>query len=397
MSNTVDRSAAAPAVASLAQLVDDAVSDGVAPFLVAMVADRDGVRWQHCAGLANATHPASPDSVLSIFSATKAVGGLMAVMAIDRGLITMDTPVGDVLPQFDKLQVLESVGPNGPVFRKPKRRATLRHLLTHTSGMGLEFYYPLMAEYAARTGAPSDVTGTFESLNYPLLFDPGEDFAYGIGLDWVGALVAELDGRSIDRFVQEEILEPLGMKHTYFERAAAGDQLATIRLKRPDGEFEPMENFLPENPEIYHMGYALYSSSADYLTFLRLVLNEGELDGRRLVSPEAMQLMYTDQLPGVALPTPILKSSAAIICDTEPCPGTRKTHTAGFFRNEDALPGMRNVGSLFWGGALNTHYWADPHAGIAAVFMTQMSPFFEPRLMERFTEFERTVYRDLVN
>ena len=380
---------------SLEQLVDDAVEDGVAPFLVAMVADRDGVRWERSAGWANASHPATPDTVLSVFSATKAIGGLMAVMAIDRGLITMDTPVGDILPQFDALQVLEAVGPDGPVFRKPKRRATLRHLLTHTSGMGLEFYYPLMAEYAAKTGADSDVTGTFESLNYPLLFDPGEDFAYGPGLDWVGALVAELDGRPIDRFVSEEILEPLGMTNSYFERAQAGDLLADIKYKGPDGVFQPMDNFLPEHPEIYHMGYALYSSSADYLTFLRLVLNEGELDGRRLVSREAMKLMSTDQLPGVSLPTPILKSSAAIICDTEPCPGTRKTHTAAFFRNEDAVPGMRNVGSLFWGGALNTHYWADPHAGIAAVFMTQMMPFFEPRLMERFAAFERAVYRNL--
>lgn len=396
MSNTVGHVAQAPA-ASAEQVVDDAVRDGVAPFLVAMVTSREGVRWEHSAGSANASHPASPDTVLSIFSASKAVGSLMAIMAIDRGLITMDTPVGDILPKFDALQVLEAVGPEGPVFRKPKRRATLRHLLTHTSGMGLEFYYPLMAEYAAKTGAPSDVTGTFESLNYPLLFDPGEGFAYGIGLDWVGALVAELDGRSIDGFVRQEILEPLGMTTTYFERAEAGDRLADIKLKRPDGAFEPMDNFLPENPEIYHMGYALYSSPADYLTFLRLILNRGEVDGRRLVSPEAMELVYTDQLPGVSLPTPILKSSAAIICDTEPCPGTRKSHTAGFFRNEDALPGMRNVGSLFWGGALNTHYWADPQAGIAAVFMTQMSPFFEPHLMERFADFERAVYRELVS
>lgn len=384
--------------ARLDRLIDETVEERIAPFVVAMVGDSDGIRWQHSAGRANEHHEAGPDIVCTWFSMTKAIGSLMAIMAIDRGLVTLDTPVGDILPDFDKLQVLESVGPTGPVFRPPKRRGTLRHLLTHTVGMGYEAFYPLMAEYAAATGAPADITGTFESLNYPMLFDPGEGFAYGIGTDWVGAVVAELDGRSIDRFVNEEILQPLGMNNTYFERSEAGDRLANASYKQPDGNLVPGGAHPAEHPEIYHMGHALYGSPADYMTFLRLVLNRGELNGHRLAGPEAMQLMFDDQLNGVQLPSPVLTTYLPeASCDVVPHAGTTLTHTAGFFRNEDSRPGMRTAGSLTWAGVLNTHYWIDPAKGIASVFMTQMMPFCDADLIARFEEFERTVYQDLVD
>jgi CubicO group peptidase (beta-lactamase class C family) len=261
--------------------------------------------------------------------------------------------------------------------------------------MGYEAFYPAMADYAVKTGSAADITGKFESLYYPMLFDPGEGFAYGVGTDWVGVLVSELDGRPIDRFVHEEILQPLGMSSTYFERADAGDRLANLFLKGEDGQFSPFEMYPAANPEIYHMGHALYSSAADYMTFLRLVLNGGELDGHRLVGPEAMKLMYTDQLEGVPLPSPLLKSSVPFVSyDVDPRPGTRKTHTAAFFRSEDDVPAMRRAGSLSWAGVLNTHYWVDPASDTAAVFMTQMLPFYDPDLIASYEEFERGVYQE---
>ncbi|MCH6470750.1 serine hydrolase domain-containing protein [Sinomonas terrae] len=377
------------------KVVDYVVERRVAPFVVGMVADRHGILWEHASGRANNSRMAGPETVFSWFSMTKAIGSLMAIMAIDRGLVTLDTPVGDVLPYFDKLQVLETVTPDGPQYRKPRRRATLRHLLTHTSGMGYEAFYPLMAEYAKVTGAPSDITGTLESLNYPLLFEPGEGFAYGVSTDWVGALVSELDGRPIDRFVHEEIIEPLGMKSTYFERAEAGDRMAELVFKRPDGSFAPFENYPAANPEIYHMGHALYGSASDYIAFLRLVLGGGTYDGQRIVGPDAMRLLFENQLGGVLLPTPVLKSYIPDMSyDIEPCPGIPKTHTAGFFRTEAEAPGMRRAGSLTWAGVLNTHYWIDPTSGIAAVFMTQMMPFCDPDFMACYEDFERAVYEE---
>ena len=379
----------------LDKVVDNVVESRVAPFVVGIVADRHGIQWEHSSGRANSSHTADHDTVFRWFSMTKGIGSLMAVIAIDRGLVTLDAPVGDVLPAFDELQVLEAVTASGPCYRKPKTRATLRHLLTHTAGQGYEAFYPLMNEYAKATGAPGDLTGTLASLNYPLLFDPGASFAYGISTDWVGALVSELDGRPVDRFVREEILEPLGMKDTHFERTGASSQIADLVLKRPDGTFEEVSLNPPASPEIYHMGHALLGSAADYISFLRLVLNHGMFDGRRIVSPEAMQILLEDQLAGVKLPTPLLKScEPAISNDVEICPGIPKTHTGGFFRTEAEVPGMRSAGSLMWAGVLNTHYWIDPTRDIAAVFMTQMLPFCDPDFMASYEDFERAVYEE---
>jgi CubicO group peptidase (beta-lactamase class C family) len=252
-----------------------------------------------------------------------------------------------------------------------------------------------MIDYREQTGAPDDLTGLLESLAYPLMFDPGEGFAYGIGIDWVGMMIATADGRPIEQFVQQEILDPLGMKSTVFEVDEAGDKLAQLSFKTNDGRFEIAELAPPSRPEFYHMGYALYSTTGDYLKFLRCILNRGELDGTRIVSRESMELAFTDQMAGVQVPTPILTSQApSKSYDVDLLSGARFTHTAVAFMNVDSAPGRRGPGSLAWGGVLHTLYWVDPNSDLAAVFFTQMLPFWDPGLMAVFENFERVVYRE---
>ena len=380
----------------LDQVVRQAVDDGVAPFLCAAIADRNGVRWQGAAGRATPDRDADADTVFRLFSATKAIGSVAALIAIDRGLLAMDTPAGEIDPAFDELQVLEAVTPDGPVFRRPRTRATLRHLLTHTQGQSYDIFSPLMLAYVRQTGLPGDLTGLWESLKYPLLFDPGEGFAYGIGTDWAGHLVATVAGRPIEDFVTDEILEPLGMSSTVFEADGVRDRLADVSLKTADGGFRPIEHGPPSRPELYHIGNALYSTPTDYLRFLRFILNNGELDGRRLVAAETMRLAYTDQTGDVKVPSPVLTSSRPDVClDVELLPDTDFTHTAMSFMNLNDVPGRRSAGSLTWGGVLHTLYWVDPHQDVAGVFFTQMLPFWDPALISVFEAFERAAYDEL--
>lgn len=376
----------------LDRIVHEAVDGGAAPFLVAAVADRSRLIWEGSAGRANATHDAGPDTVFRLFSATKAIGSLMALIAIDRGWVTLDTPVGEIVPSFDSLKVLEEITDDGPVFRRPNTRATLRHLLTHTQGQAYSAFHPLQAEYEKLKSPTPDLTGLLESLNCPLMFDPGTGFAYGIGTDWVGHLVSTLDGRAVDRFVREEILEPLAMSNTSFEIGETSAPLADVSQKREDGSFEYIEQSPPSRPKLYQMGSALYSTTSDYLRFLRFVLNHGELDGTRLISRRTADLMLSDQMNGVAIPTPILTSLVPFACNADIVPGTRKTHTACCFMNLESAPGLRRPNSLFWSGLLNTHYWVDLASNIAAVFFSQMLPFCDPDLMRSFEQFERAVY-----
>jgi CubicO group peptidase (beta-lactamase class C family) len=380
----------------LDQLLVDAVEHEDVPFVVAMVADREGVLWQSSAGHANASTAAGPGTVFRLFSMTKAIAGLAVAILIERGMVKLDTPLGSILPDFAELEVLERMGPDGPVFRAPRRPVTMRHLLTHTSGFALEAWNKKQAIWQLVTGAPHPVTGTRASLRHPLMFDPGERWAYGFGQDWLAPIVERIDGRTIVRFCQEEIFDPLGMRETGFEPDFAGERLATVCLRGNDGEFAEFEFSPPRNPEVYGMGQALYGTAPDYIRFLRMVLSRGELDGNRLVGRDTMDLLLLDQTSGMSIP-PMRSLAPLLTADVDLFPGVRKTSTAGFMRTETDVPGMRGAGSLMWAGFLNTHYWVDPANDVAAVFMTQSLPFCDPRVMEAYDAFEREVYRTLAD
>jgi CubicO group peptidase (beta-lactamase class C family) len=140
------------------------------------------------------------------------------------------------------------------------------------------------------------------------------------------------------------------------------------------------------------MGHALYSTAPDYMRFLRMYLNKGQLDGKRILS--AARIGTTRADPVGPTPSPCLKTVApAITADFELFPGKRKSHSMAFMRFEEDIPGMRHAGSQGWAGVLNSHYWFDPRAGVAGVLMTQSLPFFEPRYADTYARFERAAYR----
>jgi CubicO group peptidase (beta-lactamase class C family) len=378
----------------LDELLVDAVKHENAPFVVAAVADREGVLWQGSAGKASPSAVAGPETVFRLFSMTKAIAGLAVAILVEREQVSLDTPLESVLPDFADLKVLERMGPDGPVLRPPRRPVTMRHLLTHTSGFTLEAWSKKQAIWQLLSGTPHPVTGTRASLRHPLMFDPGERWAYGFGQDWLAPIVERIDGRTIVRFCQDEIFDPLGMRDTGFEPDFAGDRLATVSLRCNDGEFAEFEFSPPRNPEVYGMGQSLYGTAPDYIRFLRMVLNRGELDGRRVISPETMDLLLNDQASGMSIP-PMLSIAPLYAADVDLCPGVPKTSTAAFMRTESDVPDMRSAGSLMWAGFLNTHYWVDPAKNVAAVFMTQTLPFCDPGFMAAYEAFERVVYREL--
>src|SRR4029077_2553288 len=113
------------------------------------------------------------------------------------GQLSADATVESILPEFADVMLLESIGPDGPVLRPPRVKATVRHLATHTSGLAYEFWNSTVAQYMIDTGAPTILSGLVKSLNYPLQFEPGERWDYGIGIDWLGRIVERVDGRRV--------------------------------------------------------------------------------------------------------------------------------------------------------------------------------------------------------
>ena len=379
-------------MSQLNDVIEQSIRAQDAPFLVAMVGDKDGIKWSGAAGERAPGQKAAQDTVFRIFSMTKAIGSTAAMILVDRGKLDPNTPVEAIIPEFNKIKVLDGFDGTTPRLRAPRTKATVRQLATHTSGFAYEFWNPDIPKYMQATGHPSILSGLKTSLFYPLVFDPGERWDYGIGIDWLGQVVEVVDGRKIDRFCREEILDPLNMIDTRFEvEDRMASRLASVSSRGEDGKFGDFAIAPPSNPEFYGMGHALYSTAPDFMRFLRMYLNKGQLDGKRLLSEKAVQSLLSNQIGD--LKVGVLKTVApAITADAEFFPGRKKTHGLAFMRIEEDVPEMRSAGSQFWAGVLNTHCWFDPNKNLAAVLMTQSLPFVEPRFMDVYDRFERAVY-----
>lgn len=364
------------------------------PFLACAVVSKDRIAWHGCYGEARDNVPADVDTIVRLFSLTKAINAVALAILLERGGVRLDDSVESYLPEFALVADLQRSGARESCIHA--KHVTVRQLATHTSGLGYEFWSPELADLHATLKLTSILSGQASALySYPLLHEPGARWTYGVSHDWLGLLIQTIDGRPIDRFVSEEILRPLGMLSTSFgPRREHLDRLADVSLRTPDGG-RTVANFAPpENPDLYGMGHAMYSSARDYLTFLRLLLNRGHIDGIRLFSEETADCLLENQI-GTLRVGKLVSTVPSLAHDFEIHPGAEKSHSLAFARMEVDVPHRRLAGSQGWAGALNTHCWLDPKAGLAAVYITQSLPFASPDVMEDLYAFEYAVYADL--
>jgi len=367
-------------------ILDRAVARGDVPFAIGLVAGPGGALWQGAAGEAAPGVPAAPDSVLRLFSMTKAVGAVAAAILIERGRIGLDDPVGAAIPAFDALPVLDGWDGDATRLRPQRRRATLAQLLTHTSGAAYDVWHPEIARFNADGRIPSPRSGRRIALTLPLAFDPGAGWAYGTGLDWAGLLIEAVDGRRVDAFVRDEILDPLGMTDTAFEvPARLRARLADAHLRTPDG-LRRIDAPPVSDPEFWGMGHALTGTGPDYLRFLRMLLNRGALDGARILPGPMVDALLAARTGSLGPMTTQNPNASADVVRLGP-----STHSLLAVRT-GAIPGRRAAGAQGWAGLYNTHWWLDPARGRAGVFLTQLRPFWDPRVMAAFEAFERAVH-----
>ncbi len=366
-------------------VIDRAVTDGDLPYAVAMVADRDGIVWAGTAG------EVAPDAVFGIFSMSKAVGAVAAMILVERGALNLETPVADILPAFADMKVLDGWDGEAPRLRPPARQATLHQLLTHSAGLEYPHWNRPIRDFVARTGHPIAPSGKRQGLMCPMATDPGIRFGYGAGIDWAGEMVAAVSGQPVDTFLKEALFEPLGMGDTDVEvRAHMAGRLPPV-MRRSGTGFERTEAAPPAGPEFYGMGHCLYSTAPDYLRFLRMLLNGGSLDGVRILSAASVETMLADHLAPLRF-RPMITANPSLSADFDPFPGLDAGHSLGFLRVAEDVPGRRRAGSQSWAGILNTHCWLDPESGLTALLMTQTLPFVEPRFMATWEAFEHAVY-----
>lgn len=334
----------------------------------------------------DAAAPMTPDTLFWIASMTKAITSAVALQLAAEGRVDLDEPVGRWLPQLAEAKVLEGFDEKGAARLRPaKAPVTLRNLLMHSSGLGYDFASPDLARWIAETGA--NMLGP-AAPSLPLIFDPGQDWAYGLGIDYAGKLIEILTGRDLGQAFQERIFGPLGMTETTFALTPAHrERLAAMHARLPDGGVTPTPFGLPDPPYFQMGGGGLYSTARDYLRFLRGVMGEGT----PLLPPEFMGLFTTSQMTEPR-PGALVSAAPHLANDYDAFPGRPTGWSLGFLVNLEQGPGGRSAGSLAWAGLSNCYYWVDRERGSAGVFLAQLLPFADPGVLKLFERFERAVY-----
>ncbi len=273
-------------------VLSGAVATGAVPGVVAMATNREGTIYEGAFGerTIGSGVAMTTDTVGWIASMTKALTSVAAVQQVERGKLDLDAPAAKVVPAIAELQVLTGFDAAGrPQLRAPKRPITLRHLLTHSSGLSYEIWNPDMQKVQAALGIPSVTECKNKALTLPMVADPGERWEYGIGIDWAGKMVEAVTGKNLGAAMTETLLGPLGMKDTAFRiRPDMRQRLAGTHLRGPDGKLAPFPFEIPQEPEFEMGGGGLYGTVGDYLRFVRMILNGGQLDGERVLKPETV-------------------------------------------------------------------------------------------------------------
>ena len=336
---------------------------------VVMVARRGRLAHQYAFGLRDVASgdPMAPDDLFRIASQTKAVVSVAAMVLVEEGRLLLSDPVSRYIPGFDSTTVEAEDGAVVPA----ERRITIRDLLTHTSGvdygMGRDAW-----EAAGVTGwyfadRDESIRATVERMaNLPFRTQPGERWVYGYSTDILGAVLEVASGLPLDRLLQDRILDPLGMEDTgFYVPSAEAGRLVTVYgsgdggiERAPDGPGMQTQGQYVDGPRTSFSGGAgLVSTAGDYARFLQMLLNGGELDGARVLSPASVDLM-TRNHTGELFRGPAYGFGLGFEILLDP----------------GAAAEYGSPGAYGWGGAYHSTYWVDPAQELVVVYMTQLIP-----------------------
>ena len=343
-----------------------------------------------------AGRPMARDTLVQIRSMTKPITGVTLMTLYEEGRFALDEPLEKYLPEYAGIKVYAGHEDGEPVLRAPARKPTIRDVLRHTAGFGGEEDPSWVGDEFRRLdprGYGNTLAGMSRKLaSIPLLYDPGARWYYGPSVDVQARLVEVLTGRPFAEVMRERVLEPLGMSDTqYTLRPEQAERLAAVYWRHPDGRFErlPDDRALDENLRAWPMtpgGSGLASTLDDYMRFARMLVNEGELDGVRILEPETVRLMATDAMPDTVVDRSWLPNKGQV--------GFGIDFAVRTAAPVDRAEASGEIGEFFWDGAHNTLFWADPENDIAAVLFNIWQPWGKVDIQKAFRD--AVYYRDPV-
>lgn len=345
--------------------------------------------------------PVEHDTLFRIYSMSKPVTSVAAMMLYEEGAFELKDPVHRFIPSFENMRVYTQGSALKPATVPATEPVRIWHLLTHTAGLTYGFHHahPVDAMYRAagyEWGWPNgiDLAGACDEwAAMPLLFQPGAEWNYGVSTDVLGRVVEAASGQSLDAFFQERIFGPLGMSDTAFF-ARETDRLAALYTPNPKTReamrIDVLGNAALSEPSLLSGGGGLVSSAHDYHRFAQMLLNGGELDGVRLLGTRTLEYMTRNHLPGgvdlEAFGRPIFAETTF----------QGMGFGLGFSVLLDAAANkvLSSEGEFAWGGAASTAFWVDPVEEVTAIFMTQLLPSSSHPIRP---QFKQLVYQALIH
>ncbi len=358
-------------------MLQEAISSNEIPGAVAMVVRKGKIIYYKAFGMADNTSDRSlkKDDIFRVASQTKAITSTAVMMLWEEGKFRLDDPISKYIPEFENVQVLDSLMEDLTYSTiKADKPITIRHLITHTSGIGYGYIdgdkrikkiYKKAGITDLFTTEPLTIGENIKKLALlPLHHHPGEKFTYSEGLDVLGYFIEIVSGMPLDEFFKTRIFDPLDMEDTWFYLPKSKyDRLVTIQTAK-DSKW-----IRYTNPTIYDVDYpikgaktffsggaGLSSTAKDYATFLQMYLNNGELNGIRLLSRTTVQFMMANQIGDLWGDSGSYYGLAFGVLD-------QKGENKG---------GEGSIGTFQWGGYFNTQYYADPEEQVIGILMKQM-------------------------
>jgi CubicO group peptidase (beta-lactamase class C family) len=319
------------------------------------------------------------DTIVRLYSMSKIVTSVAALILLEEGRLKLDDPVSKYLPAFEKSKVMTGGTAKAPVLVPAKTPITVKHLLTHTSGLIYGFgKTPVDKVYndAKLFSFSSMDEFVAHAARLPLAHQPGARFSYGINTDILGAIIEKVSGQPLDVFVEERICRPLGLADTGYDVPESKMARLAKVYQVKDGRFEPAEplasSFAEKGRGFPTGGAGMFSTAGDYARFAQMLVNGGELDGVRILGRKTVELMTANHLPD-AHPTTDDGGADGFGLGVSVRLDLAKSSQLG------------SVGQFGWSGAATTHVVMDPEEKLVAILMAQHFPFNEHNLFADFT------------
>lgn len=326
--------------------------------------------------------PMQTDAIFRIASQTKAMVSIGLMMLFEEGKFLLDDPVSKYIPEFANPQVIDKFNPADTTYTTvpAKREITIRDLLTHTSGIdyagiGSPMMNAIYSKAGIMGGFGNDRITIGDDIRLlgkqPLVHQPGEKFTYGLNVDVIGYLVEILSGQKLDQFMKTRLFDPLGMEDTWFYLPEdKHSRLVQVNTEDVNRTVIPMPqefvNYPLRKGTYFSGGAGLSSTTKDYATFLQMLLNMGEYNGKRLLASRTVELITSNQIGDLN----VGKDKFGL--------GFEITTEEG-----QAVLGI-SEGSFAWGGYFGTTYWADPEERLVCLLFMQQSPLSHGEIQNKF-------------